>query len=176
LFSTTSDGSTSRKINYPGTGNYSAFFYDGFDENVSITQFASGVASGTKKFLWCNQDMCQSTNGSGAIISLYFVFGQTLASQNYFYTKDRLGSVRELTDNSGNIQAQYEYDPFGKVTRLQGSLNSDFQFTSAYYDLRSALNLTLHRSYSPTLGRFLNRDPIEENGGTNLYGTLSTIL
>jgi RHS repeat-associated protein len=27
-----------------------------------------------------------------------------------------------------------------------------------------------HRYYSPYLGRFINRDPIEENGGLNLYG------
>ena len=27
-----------------------------------------------------------------------------------------------------------------------------------------------HRFYSPSLGRFINRDPIEEQGGLNLYG------
>jgi RHS repeat-associated protein len=27
-----------------------------------------------------------------------------------------------------------------------------------------------HRYYSPTLGRFINRDPVEETGGLNLYG------
>jgi len=26
------------------------------------------------------------------------------------------------------------------------------------------------RYYSPSLGRFINRDPIEEAGGLNLYG------
>jgi RHS repeat-associated protein len=27
-----------------------------------------------------------------------------------------------------------------------------------------------HRYYSPSLGRFINRDAIEESGGVNLYG------
>jgi hypothetical protein len=38
--------------------------------------------------------------------------------------------------------------------------------------LLSALGLVYygHRYYSPTLGRFINKDPIEEQGGLNLYG------
>jgi type VI secretion system secreted protein VgrG len=33
----------------------------------------------------------------------------------------------------------------------------------------SVLNLTVRRAYSANFGRFLNRDPMEENAGSNLY-------
>ncbi|MBS2010083.1 MAG: hypothetical protein JST01_23745 [Cyanobacteria bacterium SZAS TMP-1] len=83
--------------------------------------------------------------------------------------RDHQGSIREMTDNSGNIVAQYAYDPYGNATKLQGSMDSDFQYAGYYYHPRSGLSLTLNRAYSPVLGRFINRDPIGEEGGVNLY-------
>ena len=40
---------------------------------------------------------------------------------NYYYTRDHLGSIRELTDNTGTIQARYSYDPYGRPTQLTGN-------------------------------------------------------
>jgi RHS repeat-associated protein len=74
-----------------------------------------------------------------------------------------------MTDPSGNIQAEYSYDSYGRVTQLQGSLVSDFQYAGYYYHSPSGLSLTLSRAYSAQLGRWINRDPIEEDGGVNLY-------
>ena len=50
------------------------------------------------------------------------------------------------------------------------SLFPDFAFTGHYYHARSGLYLTLYRAYNPTIGRWLSRDPIGEDGGLNLYG------
>lgn len=86
------------------------------------------------------------------------------------YTKDYLGSIREMTDSSGNIVSQYSYDPYGRQTKVGGTgPDADFGFEGYYVHQRSGLNLTLMRAYSPKLGRFLNHDPIEEAGGVNLY-------
>ena len=80
------------------------------------------------------------------------------------------GSVREMTDSSGNIVYQQSFDPYGNAVKLQGSGPvPDFGFDGYYVHQRSGLNLTLTRPYSPVLGRFLNRDPIGESGGVNLY-------
>jgi RHS repeat-associated protein len=70
----------------------------------------------------------------------------------------------------GPIQAQYSYDPYGNATKLQGSLASDFQYAGYYMHAPSGLNITATRAYSAGLGRFINRDPIEEGGGVNMYG------
>ena len=48
------------------------------------------------------------------------------------------------------------------------SLNP-FRFGSEYYDSELDLVYYNFRHYSPVLGRFLSRDPIEEQGGLNLY-------
>ncbi len=78
-----------------------------------------------------------------------------------------------MTDSSGSVQGQYTYDPYGRATTLQGSLQSDFQFARCYIHQRSGLNLTLRRAYSSQFGRFLSRDPIGERGGKNLFAYVS---
>ena len=52
---------------------------------------------------------------------------------NYFYTRDHLGSIRELTDSSGNVRARYAYDPFGRRTKLTGDLEADFGFAGMFW-------------------------------------------
>jgi RHS repeat-associated protein len=65
--------------------------------------------------------------------------------------------------------AHYEYGVWGQPTQTVGTLTADFQYAGYYAHGPSGLNLTVYRAYSPTLGRWINRDPIRENGGTNLY-------
>lgn len=86
---------------------------------------------------------------------------------------DRLASIRELTDSSGVIQAQYAYDSYGQTTKLQGSLSSDFQYAGYYSHFPSELNLAVNSSYSSKFARWINRDPIGEAGGLNLFGYVS---
>jgi len=53
----------------------------------------------------------------------------------------------------------------------QGSmLWPDLAYTGHYYHARSGLYLAPYRAYDPSIGRWLSRDPIEEEGGVNLYG------
>lgn len=44
-----------------------------------------------------------------------------------------------------------------------------FRFSSKYFDAESGLSYYGFRYYKPQLGRWLNRDPIKEDGGNNLY-------
>jgi|ERR1017187_7851646 RHS repeat-associated protein len=48
-------------------------------------------------------------------------------------------------------------------------MDADFGFTGQYYHVPSGLHLALYRAYDADTGRWLNRDPIGENGGLNLY-------
>ena len=89
---------------------------------------------------------------------------------NYYYSRDHLGSIREVTDARGELQARYDYDAYGNSVVLDGKMNVDFGYTGHYFHAPSGLNLTLYRAYNPALGRWLSRDPIGEAGGVNLYG------
>jgi RHS repeat-associated protein len=75
-----------------------------------------------------------------------------------------------MTDSTGAAQARYEYGMWGEPTQNVGTLSADFQYAGYYAHGPSGLNLCTFRAYSSSLGRFINRDPIEEYGGLNLYG------
>jgi len=156
-------------VTYPGTNNYSSFTYDGLDHNVQIVETQNGSVTSTKQFVWCGKTRCEARNATGSITSQYLAYGQTIGGSDYYYTKDRLHSVRELTDSSGNVQAAYAYDPYGRMTKLQGSIDSDFQYAGYYNHAPSRLNLTRYRPFNSNLGRWINRDPVAEIGGINLY-------
>lgn len=68
--------------------------------------------------------------------------------------------------------AVYDYDAFGqsiRVTEPEENLNP-VRFSSKYTDEETGLLYYGYRYYSPEMGRWLSRDPIEERGGENLYG------
>ena len=85
-----------------------------------------------------------------------------VGSTNYYYTKDHLGSIRELTDSSGAVQTRYDYDPSGRRTKIGGNVDADFGFTGHYFHQASGLHLALYRAYDADFGRWVSRDPIGE--------------
>jgi RHS repeat-associated protein len=50
------------------------------------------------------------------------------------------------------------------------TVQPDFGYTGLYYHQRSGLYFARARAYDSGLKRWLNRDPIGEQGGINLYG------
>ncbi len=158
------------EIDYPGIGNNSAFTYDGLGRCVKIVETISSSVTSTKQFIWCGSKICEERNAGGTLVAQYFTQGELISGvAAYYYNKDHLGSIREVIDSSGNILSQYNYSPYGQVMKFSESVPSNFQYAGYYYHAPSGLNLTLNRAYNPSLCRWLNRDPIEESGGTNLY-------
>ena len=157
------------EIDYPGVNNFTTFKYDGRGHNVSIVETTSGSITSTKIVCWVSSDRAEIRNASGTITAQFFGMGETIGGTSYFYTKDHLSSIREMTNSSGTVQAEYSYDGFGRALLLQGSLSSDRQYAGYYAHSPSGLNLTVTRPYSSTQGRFITRDSIEEEGGVNLY-------
>jgi RHS repeat-associated protein len=162
------------QINYPGSGNNSQFTLDPYGRVATIVETVGGTVSSTKQFVWVGDKMqpnkpSEARNASGTVTAQYFENGQTISGTNYFYTADHLDSIRDMTDSSGSIKAQYVYDSYGRVTKIQGSVSSDIQYGGYYYHAASGLSLTVNRVYSANLGRWINRDPIGERPDQNLY-------
>jgi RHS repeat-associated protein len=89
---------------------------------------------------------------------------------HYSYIYDGKGNVTALLDSNATVAAAYQYDPFGKVRNVTGSVNQPFQFSTKPYDDKTGLSYYGYRFYVPSLGRWLTRDPLGEIGGINLYG------
>jgi len=155
------------------TGTHrSEFTYNGLSQRVKIVEKDNGAITSTKQFVWIPGDTqpAEERDGTNTVTKRYYPDGVQIGAANYYYTRDHLGSIRELTDSSGTVQARYDYDPYGRRTKLSGSLDADFGFTGHYYHQPSALHVALFRAYDADLGRWISRDPIEEAGGLNLYG------
>ena len=133
------------EIVYPGSGNNSQFVYDGKGRNVEILEYSGGSLTSTKQFIWCGNTRCEARSASGTITAQYCGLGETISGTSYFYTGDQLGSIREMTNSSGAIQDQDAYDPFGRVTQLQGSVSPDYQYAGYYLHAASGLYLTRWR-------------------------------
>ena len=78
----------------------------------------------------------------------------------YFYIHDRLGSVRQVINESGSVVRYYTYKPFGEVLEEDGSFDNPFMFTGQYYDSEVAQYYLRARMYDPHIGRFTSRDPV----------------
>jgi RHS repeat-associated protein len=150
----------------------SEFTYNGLNQHVKIVEKDNGAVTSTKQFAWCPGDAqpCEERDGSNNVTKRYYPQGMQVGSTNYHYTRDHLGSVRELTDSSGTVQTRYDYDPYGRRTKVSGGVDADFGFTGHYYHQPSGLHLALYRAYDADLSRWISRDPIGERGGVNLYG------
>jgi RHS repeat-associated protein len=92
-----------------------------------------------------------------------------VTEKNYTYTLDANKNVSDLTDVQGNVVAHYEYSPFGTHVATGSYTGNPFRFSSEVFDSETGLIYYNYRYYNPNLGRWINRDPIEEQGGWNLY-------
>ena len=83
-----------------------------------------------------------------------------------------------IVDTNGDVVERYRFSAFGVRTifsptwteRSASSFDFDFGFHGQFLDGETGYYDYGYRYYSPELGRWLNRDPIEEGGGVNLYG------
>jgi RHS repeat-associated protein len=90
--------------------------------------------------------------------------------QDYNYLYDGKGNVSAVIDSNQAVVASYRYDSFGRLKVTTGTLDQPYQFSTKRYLDGVGLNYYGYRFYAPSIERWLNRDPISEAGGLNLYG------
>jgi RHS repeat-associated protein len=144
------------------------FLYDGC--NLVAEVDASGNV--LRSYVW-GLDFNGSLNEAGGIGGLLLVADHVPSTDTYhFLAYDGNGNITALINASDqSTSARYEYSPFGELLRSTGSLakSNPFRFGSKFTDEESSLIYYGYRYYSSSLGRWLNRDPIEEEGGINVY-------
>jgi RHS repeat-associated protein len=130
----------------------------------------------TKVFVWSGTELVQERDANNAITRTHyhggFSDGPTPATGTKYQTlTDHLGNIREVLTASGTRAARYDYTPYQSPEKIGTSTVEPTFLTIGRYQHHPAtgLELALYRAYDPGLGRWMSRDPIEEEGGVNLY-------
>jgi RHS repeat-associated protein len=104
-------------------------------------------------------------HGPGSDEPLVWYEGAGLADKRFLHTDER-GSVVAITNASGETLAINRYDEYG----IPSATNiGRFGYTGQNWLPEIGMNYYKARIYSPTLGRFMQTDPIGYGGGMNLY-------
>ena len=143
------------------------FAYDGWNLVAVLTSDLSPLTS----FTW-GTDLSGTPQGAGGVGGLLWLTDHAFPTTRYFACYDGNGNVKALVNaNDGSVSANYDYGPFGELLRSTGpkAKANPFRFSTKYQDNESDLVYYGYRSYNPSAGRWLSRDPIGERGGVNPY-------
>ena len=76
-----------------------------------------------------------------------------------YYLEDGLSSIRYAIDGNGKIAGQYNYDPLGKPTVVEGELPPQFRSVGQRYIENLGAYVVNRRIYDPTIGQYVTPDP-----------------
>jgi len=150
------------------------YLYDALGNRVATTE--NGV---TKRFVI-------DPIGLGNVVGEYDTTGNLLAHYDHgqgllsrrqavgdpaYYAFDAIGNTHQLVTSAGGIANAYAYVPFGAALRRAETIPNPFQFVGQFGVTRIDTGQTAMRMrlYSADTGRFVQRDPLGQVGGLNLY-------
>jgi RHS repeat-associated protein len=142
-----------------------------YDRNVVIQE--RDVSNAPNVSYTRGKDLNGFLEGAGEITGLV-ARSQPSAptAQTAFYFCDASGNITTLVSTNQLVVARYLYEPFGNIVSSSGPLADAniYRFSGKEFHKNSGTYYYLYRFYDPNLQRWINRDPVQENGGENLYG------
>ncbi len=154
------------------------YTYDALDNRIGTNE--NGTQAWT---LYDGSDPIMDFTGSGSLATRYLngragqlvdtvLSRQSASGAVAWYLPDRLGTVRDLIDNSGNIIDHVDYSVFGTLLDESSPSNGDrmMGFAGLTRDTTTGLNLAVERVENPGTGRWTSLDPSGFSAGdTDLY-------
>jgi RHS repeat-associated protein len=155
-----------------GSITVATYGYNGLNHRVKKT-----VGSETRLFYFNDQWQCVEEY-VGSTCDVRFVWGLRYiddlvtyrkGSTDYYVIQDANWNVVAWANTFGTVQERYSYSAFGKLNVFDASFtpksastfNLTRSFTGQVLDNETGLMLYRNRVYHSTLGRFIQRDPIE---------------
>ena len=159
------------------------FTYDIFGRQTSRTDL-----SGTLHFFYAGDQKIEERNASGQVTK-HYLWGNGIdellrldiynvaSSTPYYIHTDNIGSTTAITDGSGNLVERVTYDVYGVPTFTdalgqtlkKSTIRNTTLFQGREYDYDLALYNYRARYLDPSLGRFLQPDPLGYQDSMNLY-------
>lgn len=136
----------------------------------------SAVGANTTNLLYAGSQLVAEYDGAGSLLRRY-VHGENVdeplisyeggstANKSWLYA-DHLGSIVATAPATGTASTLYTYGPFGEPDVSAGVR---FRFTGQQYLSDLGLSYFKARFYSPSLGRFLQTDPVGHTDELNLH-------
>ncbi|MGN0845531.1 MAG: RHS repeat domain-containing protein, partial [Kiritimatiellia bacterium] len=170
LVLTNSYDAKSRRVRKVTPEATTIFFYDDWNLIEERIAYTNGTTS-TLHYCW-SKDLSGTLQGAGGVGGLLYL---TIDGTIYVPCYDANGNTTRYLDSTGNTVATYTYDAFGNTIAQTGALADTFRhrFSTKYFDAETCLYYYGYRFYHPALMCWLTRDPLEEDGGINLYAFCS---
>ena len=142
--------------------------------------FSNGAWTQTdeKRRVFDGMDVVQERNAANEVTAQLVrsgniggILSRSTGAGASFYGYDGGGNVTLLTDSNGAEVGHYRYDAFGNTLESSGARAGENPYRFSTKELSSlGLYDYGYRFYLPSSGIWLNRDPLREDGGVNLYG------
>jgi RHS repeat-associated protein len=169
-----------------GSTRVALYTYDGLARRATNTDSSDNVLHYYYSQEW---QILEERTGSSTTAERQLIWGSQRAddlilrdhaaspSPERIYSLSDPLNVTALANLAGVIQERYEYSAFGVSSVLDASFAPrttsscawEARFGAYRYDAATALYQVRHRFLHQSLGRWLSRDPIGEEGGINLY-------
>lgn len=170
--------------------NWLIFYRDGLNRQILRYEGDPNLNGNWIYSVWDGWDLIEEYDINGALIHSY-VHGATTdelisrsdsqpSSNRIWYYQDAQGSTSHIASDAGTVVESYKYPPTnsgapviyngsGQVSPTSG-VNNRFLYTGREYYKDAGIYDYRNRAYSPSLGRFLQPDPIGFAGdATNVY-------
>ncbi len=153
----------------------SVYAYNGLEQRVQKTTSAT-----TTDFVYdtVGHLIAEANDATGAMIREYiWMDDKPIAMVDwtsgnpvvYDIHTDHLNRPQKLTDQNANLVWDGVFDPFGNVAFINSAVVMPLMFPGQYYDSETQLSQNWNRDYDPTIGRYIQSDPIGLLGGSNTY-------
>lgn len=170
-------------------GNTAIYVYDALGRRIR-KQIGSAVVN----YYYAGDQIIEERNIDNTLIATYLygigiddILQMRRNGQDYWYHKNHLGSVVAITNGQGTVVERYEYDPYGKLTiydandsvLVLSAVGNIYYFTGREYDFETGLYHYRARSLHPSLGRFMQHDPLLYVDAMGLYhyvGNMPTMM
>ena len=126
-----------------------------------------------------NVSLYFSYDATGNVVSVDYSNNGGTSSTTYYYVRNAQGDIIGLVNSSGKRVVTYEYDTWGKLLSITGSLPNSlgtlnpFRYRGYVYDTETGWYYLQSRYYDPELGRFISSDVYLSTGqgiiGHNAY-------
>lgn len=154
---------------------------DGADKTYSYTYDENGIRTGktvngvTTRFTTKNGVVVSQTDGKNTLYFQYDSFGTPIGflynGTQYFYLTNQMGDVVGIIDTAGNLIAEYIYDDWGRLSKIQTANDTKkekelaeanpLRYRGYYYDNETGYYYLQSRYYDPFTSRFINADSFD---------------